>query len=433
MVSTPVLPSDRPPVHPDQRGARGGVIVAHTGVDSSTRELLVALHERGLLDRFVTTVGFSESGLIGRGAAALGDRARDLLGFRLLPLPPSRIAYRPPIEIARLVAKRVGPNPADWLWERGDWWFSRRVAAEIHEDTGGVLAFEHLALEAFQRARSLGVPTVHRTVALPPDAARRIYDRQKDLFPDLFRGQMAVQTAPHTVRRDRRKDEELRLADSVICNTSYIRRTLVAKGIPEETIHIVPYGFPDPNRVERRPSGGKVIFLHAGSLSIIKGTPYVYEAWRRLAPPSHRAELWLAGTDYLDVDLETLPGTVRNFGRVSRARLFKLYAEASVLVFPSLGEGFGLVLSEAMGTGLPAITTDRTAACDFVRHGDNGWIVEAEDADAIAEAMEERLFRPEETAAAGAAAIETARSWTWADHRRLMAETIARLTVDQHA
>ncbi len=284
-------------------------------------------------------------------------------------------------------------------------------------------------MEAFRQAKSLGVPTVLRSEALPHQAARRIYDRQRTLFPDLFRGQMEVQTAPHTARRDRRKQEELRIAGAVICNTSYIRQTLLDGGVAADKVHVVPYGFPTVERMERRSSEDKVVFLHAGSLSIIKGTPYVIEAWRRLAPPASQAELWLVGSDYLDLDVAALPGTVRVFGRVPRERLWELYAEASVLVFPSLGEGSGLVLSEAMSRGLAAITTDRTAACDFVTHGENGWIVEAESADAIAEAMEDRMLHPEETVAAGKAAAETARGWTWADHRRLMAETVARLTV----
>ena len=426
--------ANRTPGHQERASTGRGVVVAHTGVNASTRELLVALDERDLLDRFVTTVGFSEGGRPARAALALGGPARALAQTRLVPLPPSRISYHPPFEVVRLAANRLGPAAGDRVWERGDWWFSRRVAALLRGGGGGLVAFEHLALEAFQRAERLGVPTVHRTVALHHQAAREIYRRQRDLFPDLFQGQMAAETGPHTARRDRRKQEELRLAGAVVCNTSFIRRTLVEGGVPEAKVRVVPYGFPEAQPSERRGRGGaKTVFLHAGSLSIIKGTPYVVEAWRRLAPPASEAELWLVGANYIGLDPETLPGTVRAFGRVPRARLLDLYAEASVLVFPSLGEGFGLVLAEAMSRGLAAVTTDRTAACDFVADGENGWVVEAESVDSLAEAMEARLRDPDGTAAAGAAAAETARSWTWADHRQLMAETVAELTVERRS
>lgn len=412
-------------------GSRRGVVVAHTGVNASTRELLLALDESGLLERFVTTVGFARDGQVVRAAEALGGPSAYLARTRRLPLPRARVALRPPFELARLVANRLGPGPGDRVWEWGDWWFSRRVAAALHPDVSGLIAFEHLALEAFQQARALGIPTVHRTVALHHEAARRIYARQRERFPDLFRGQMAAETGPLTSRRDRRKQRELRLANAVVCNTSFIRQTLVEGGVPESNVHVVPYGFPNAASGERCPTGGKTIFLHAGSLSLIKGTPYVLEAWRRLAPPAREAELWLVGADYLSTDPASLPGTVRMFGRVSRERLSEMYAKASVLVFPSLGEGFGLVLAEAMSRGLPAVTTERTAACDFVVDGENGWIVPAEDAEALAVAFEARLGRRDETAAAGIAAAETARQWTWADHRRLMAETVARLTVER--
>ena len=49
--------------------------------------------------------------------------------------------------------------------------------------------------------------------------------------------------------------------------------------------------------------------------------------------------------------------------------------EHDVFVFPSLFEGFGLVITESMSQGTPVITTDRTAGPDLIKNDENGWLL----------------------------------------------------------
>jgi len=84
-----------------------------------------------------------------------------------------------------------------------------------------------------------------------------------------------------------------------------------------------------------------------------------------------------------------------------------------VFVFPSLFEGFGLVITEAMSQGTPVITTERTAGPDIIDHGRNGWIVEAGSTNALQSAIEYLLDRPYMIKEAGLAARETAKNRPW--------------------
>jgi len=95
------------------------------------------------------------------------------------------------------------------------------------------------------------------------------------------------------------------------------------------------------------------------------------------------------------------------------AGVLKIMREQDVLIFPSLFEGFGMVITEAMSQGTPVITTDRTAGPDIITHGENGWLVDAGSTDALVEAIEELLLHPENIAKAGKAAMEAARSRPW--------------------
>ena len=91
-------------------------------------------------------------------------------------------------------------------------------------------------------------------------------------------------------------------------------------------------------------------------------------------------------------------------------------AAHDVFVFPSLFEGFGLVLLEAMAMGLPIITTTHTAGPDLIEEGREGFIVPIRDANAIAEKLtrlhEDRSLRDEMSASAR----RRAKEFTWEDY-----------------
>src|SRR5689334_3706924 len=93
------------------------------------------------------------------------------------------------------------------------------------------------------------------------------------------------------------------------------------------------------------------------------------------------------------------------------------YRSASVLVFPTLCDGFGLVVGEAFAHGLPVITTPNAGAADLIRENENGWLVAPGDAAALAARMEWCIDHPAALEELREPARETARQWTWAHFR----------------
>src|SRR5207245_2032038 len=74
-------------------------------------------------------------------------------------------------------------------------------------------------------------------------------------------------------------------------------------------------------------------------------------------------------------------------GSVVQQELFNGYQEGTVLVFPTLCDGFGAVITEALAHGLPVITTRNAGAADMVYEGRNGFLVPAGDASSLAERL----------------------------------------------
>ena len=102
--------------------------------------------------------------------------------------------------------------------------------------------------------------------------------------------------------------------------------------------------------------------------------------------------------------------------------LWRVLLSAHVLVLPSLFEGFGLVILEAMAQGTPVITTDHTAGPDVIQNEVDGFIIPIRSATAIAEKLDTLARDPERLMAMKLAAKRKAMLWSWEIYRQRLLE-----------
>jgi alpha-1,3-rhamnosyl/mannosyltransferase len=104
---------------------------------------------------------------------------------------------------------------------------------------------------------------------------------------------------------------------------------------------------------------------------------------------------------------------LRYLGFVSQDELPRLYAGARLFVYPSLYEGFGLPVLEAMASGTPVITSNVSSLPEVV--GGAARLVEPQDVDSIRAALEDVLQDDDWRGAASAAGLVRAASFTWSE------------------
>ena len=158
--------------------------------------------------------------------------------------------------------------------------------------------------------------------------------------------------------------------------------------------------------------------VYAGNVTLGKGVPYLLEAWRRL-PAADHARLDIYGRIGLPADLLAPAGeTVRFHGPRPRADLFQAFEQADVLVFPSLADGFGMVVAESMASGTPALVSTQTGAKAIIeKHPGSGWVVEPT-AEALYAQVRALALSVPEMRAARAAALRAAQDFTWQSYRQ---------------
>ena len=122
-----------------------------------------------------------------------------------------------------------------------------------------------------------------------------------------------------------------------------------------------------------------------------KGIPYSLEALRRIQSDFPQAQLVIIGDGEMAGELRQLAAALGIAERVHwlswRADAVELMAALDVLLVPSLWEGFGLVVLEAMSRRVPVIASRVSALPEVVVHGETGMLIEARDVDGLAAAI----------------------------------------------
>jgi glycosyltransferase involved in cell wall biosynthesis len=198
--------------------------------------------------------------------------------------------------------------------------------------------------------------------------------------------------------------------------SSFTKKTLIENGTSSDQISVIPYGV-DTNRFtpdsrRRSPSGAKLQLLFVGRINQRKGIKYLLEAMRLL--DSREVHLTVCGRVVDGLELfRSFGGQVDVRPSVSAAELVAAYQAADMFVFPSVAEGFGQVLLEALACGLPVLSTTSTAAPDLIEDGVQGFIVPPRRPDLIADRIEWALAHRGEVAAMGERARQQAERFTW--------------------
>ena len=197
-----------------------------------------------------------------------------------------------------------------------------------------------------------------------------------------------------------------RAANRVIAVSEFTKAEAVELlGVDPGRVRVIPHGVASPFEPYGPAAGGRYA-LAVGTLEPRKNLARAVLAAERAG-----VELRVVGPPgWGGVDIDTV-------GFVDDDELARLYRGAECLVYPSLYEGFGLPVLEAMACGIPVVTSATGATAEVA--GDAAVLVDPLDVDAIAAGIREAIERREELRAAG---LERASQFTW--------ENAARQTVE---
>jgi glycosyltransferase involved in cell wall biosynthesis len=409
------------------------VIVSYPGNFMHAQQAARAFNERHALSAFVTAVNFNESNFLRKLGAhlpsALGHHMDQLLSRRAITqVPPSKIKCYPWLEILRTVLSRYIKNPiyGDMAWDAFTHHFDRCVARRHLEGNQAVFAFEYGAQYTFDEAARRGIARILALASTDSKEFEAIKNREEASFPEL-RAKHHRYFAKHFDERYERKRAEISAADVIVANSEVTRLSHIKAGVDPDKIRVVPLAAPPPVPAVVKPEADirrPLSVVWAGPFSIRKGAHYFIDAWRMLAPGRLAQAQVYGSIDLPERALRPMPQGLTLAGSVAQPDLLTVFELADVLVFPTLADGFGMVVTEAFSRGLPVITTDKAGASELVKHGWNGLIVPAGDPVLLSDGLRWCLDNRKALYDMRFHALETARRCQWSDHRRRLIATV---------
>jgi glycosyltransferase involved in cell wall biosynthesis len=408
-------------------------VFAHPGVGQFVQHSARALLDADLLARYWTTFADQRYAMWRRclvSIAKIGGLNLDteLKRRAIIEIPPELLSFAPGWELVRscLGKLRVNHRLMDAIWGYEILSFDRTVARRGLKGAQGIYSYGGFSLASFMEAKKRGMARVCEVSGPAVDFVNGIVEQEMERFPELAQGIFPFWILESRAQWADRERREWALSDVVIVNSAFTRATFAAAGFDVTKVRIVALGAPEVEHcgTDQRGISGPLRVLWAGNFGILKGAHYLLSAWRNLSP-SQSAVLEVYGTVTLPVTTMThLPDSVHFFPTVPKERLFERYRVADVLVLPTLCDGFGMVVTEALAHGLPVITTTRAGSAEFIRDGENGFVIPPNDATALAGVLEWCVAHRTELKAMRQAAIESAARWQWRDFRQSLVRNV---------
>ncbi len=264
-----------------------------------------------------------------------------------------------------------------------------RIVARRLEQVAGQVDIVHTwpdaARETLKTAAKLGIPTV---LERPNAHTRYAYESiQKEAK------RLGV-TLPHdneyAFKADvlEREEEEYRLTDYLLCPSAFTIRTFLDYGFAPAKLKKHRYGYDEkacfPHSTFSQDSNRALTMLFCGDAAVRKGVHFALEAW--LQSPAHKNGTFLIAGDFLPAYRENLrhllsDPSVQVLGH--RNDVPELMRMSDILVLPSIEEGFGLVCTEAIGSGCVPLVSE--ACTDLCKHMENSLVHPIGDVTALTE------------------------------------------------
>lgn len=253
-----------------------------------------------------------------------------------------------------------------------------------------------------KRAKEAGLAVVGDVyIAL---SANQIVAEEAAHFPDWADAVPALTSAEERIALNKGL---LAFSDLLLCASDFVRDDLVKHGINPRRTVVVPYAVsPRWLSLPVNPEAGRVLF--AGTASLRKGIHYLAAAAALL---KGRCRVRIAGDVPEAVRRHPQASELEFLGHLGPSRMAEEFGRADVFAFPSLAEGSAGVTAEALGAGVPVVTT--RAAGSIVRDRIDGYIVPERDAEALANMICSIVDNRQERTAMSLAARQRAQSVTW--------------------
>lgn len=385
------------------------MFVSHPGLQHA-HQLAWGLHGRGILQAFWSGVPVLSDG----EEPPFWLLATYAQRIKTVEIPPA-LRRHPMMFQALLRAGAVLPSGfsredySHRIFHLFDWWVAKEI---INLKPKVVVAYENSAYHTFKAAKAIGARCLLDAPSLHHKAGARL---------------MPNKPTPYLAEINRRKDEEVALADLILTCSPLAAESYIASGVLPDKVRPMLLGATLPKGIKCwQPHTQPLHFIFAGGLRHLKAIDIILSVFKRLHSESLPYQLSFVGGQGEPGWIEKIENTpaATYYPGVAQAALYQMLAKADCLLLPSRFDSFGMVVAEAFACGTPAIVSTRVGAKAIIEQFPNaGWIVDC-DENHLYQCVKDRIQNRAALFAARSHALEASRHFTWQAYRGRVSKLI---------
>lgn len=340
--------------------------------------------------------------------------------FCFKDLPPERVrTFVVPEALHRMGKKLHFENQAD-LWKivltgKG----MAKFVESFKEPFDYLFSWSSFGLEAFQTGR------IKNKVVIRDSA--HILEQMEISQEEYLKHGFKLPNRDLCIERELREYE---LADTIIVCSDYVKETFIKRGVSPKKLFTLPLGV-DTSLFKAKSDYSvslplKVVYF--GNISLNKGLFYLLEATKHFSPKE--LELTLIGS--IAPEMETILKRYHHFkwqSPLPHQALSAAIQKKHVFVTPSLQDGFGLVIPQAMASGLVSIVTNQCGAKDLIENGKTGFVIPSKDVEGLKGVLTKLLNNPKLVETIGREAAESRNNLSWKNYEEKLTKWLNRSPV----
>lgn len=332
-------------------------------------------------------------------------------------VPHSGIRAYPVHGAAARLARRLGSKASEACEPELHRWFGRAAARRLaRERWDAVICWSGVGEEILQGSRFADLRVCHRTSA---------HIRTQDRLLREEEQRTGITTERPSAWMIAREEREYALADRILVPSTFARDTFIAEGVEPERLLTVPLGVdvgmfrPSEHavaeRVRRVRSGEPLQVACIGTLSLRKGLWDVLQ----VAESLRGANVHISWTGPVSHDarplLARLARVVTILPPLRQHDLPSSWSRADVFLLPTIEDGFGMVVSQALASAVPVVCSANSCAQDIIDEGVTGWVVPIRNPESLIDRLRWCITHRNELAGMSQSLFGGFRPRTWAD------------------
>ena len=340
------------------------VLLTNPTSNQNSKNLGLALLQSRRLEKYVTTIHFNTRKFYFK---ILPKFLKNELRKRDFSLFGSKIISSTPLkEIIRVFLIKLKINKIPYDLNKQIFIDVDKFSAKyINSNITHVYSYQNCALKTFLEAKQRKIKRIYELPTVYWKEHNNIIKNEIKKNPQFKKALLETNFYPNIVKQ-KLLDKELSMAELIIVTSQYAKKTLKLYNGKLSKIKVIPYGFPKTCSINKKnwfDGKRKLKILYAGSLNQNKGISYLVDVINKLY--FDKIEVEIIGNGPLKGYIEKNIPFAKFLSSISNERLLNKMKNNDIFISPTLFEGFGLTLSEAMSQGALVMTTKNTFLGDL--------------------------------------------------------------------